>query len=241
MYNLAFILSATGKQIGDFKTGGITDGVNSLNKVFYNIGTYAGAILIALAIFKIIMALHEQSPHAKMQASMLLGGGIVMTSFSAIMNMFSISEKTTALSLTKNALTVIETVMTYAGAIILGFAIFQFIMSFLHEQPEERANASKLIATGITLMTSSEVMQRIKSIVLSSSDATTKANGIVSFSIELIGVIASYTGAGLLMFGFFTLVCSFKEEDISGKSKAGIMIGVAVALLSFGTIMKFVL
>ena len=62
---------------------------------------------------------------------------------------------------------------------------------------------------------------------------------IIDGIVDVIAAIASFVGIILLASSIFVLVMAFKNEEVEGKHRAGLGIGVAIALLSFGGIMAF--
>ena len=65
------------------------------------------------------------------------------------------------------------------------------------------------------------------------------SNEIINGVVDVIAAIASFIGIILLASSIFVLVMAFKNEEIEGKHRAGLGIGVAIALLGFGGIMAF--
>ena len=235
---MEIILSIGGSNIK--QSGDITSSVNGINQVIYSIGTYAGALLIALAVIKIILSMQDSNPNAKAQASMMFGMGIIAISFSTIMSSLNISQNTSAYSLTSNAVDIIGKAMTFVGVILVVLSIYQFIMSFLNEQSEEKVAASRLLGTGIAFMAGSGILTRITNIILNNQGANknTVANSVFRALLDIIGNTTTYIGVGLFIYGIFHLITAFRNEEIESKYKAGITIGVSIALMSMNVIYK---
>jgi Na+-transporting methylmalonyl-CoA/oxaloacetate decarboxylase gamma subunit len=211
---------------------GDTSAITGLNSSLISIGTYAGAIIVALGILKLILSMQDQNPASKATAAMMLGGGILILSFSTIITILGLdnmSSSTSPSEVTKNVLEVVGSGMTFVGAILVILAIFQIIMSFLNEQAEEKAAASKLLATGIAFLCGKNIMTSVYNIALGSS---TKGESIVKYIVNLLSSIAVYIGAGLAIFGVYRLIMAFRDEDVNCKTQAAMMIGVSIVLMS---------
>lgn len=224
------------------QSGDLGSAVNGINEVLFDVGTYAGAILIALAVIKIILSMQDQNPNAKAQASIMLGMGIIAISFSAIMKGFNITANTSAAQVAQGALDIIGKAMTFIGVMLVALSIYQFIMSFLNEQSEEKVAASRLLGTGIAFMAGSAIVTQIAGIVINNKGTNTNviANTLVRAIFTIIGNTASYIGAGLFIYGIFHLITAFRNEEIESKMRAGVTIGVAIALMGFNGIIKII-
>ena len=61
------------------------------------------------------------------------------------------------------------------------------------------------------------------------------------FKFVIVGGIATYVGAGLIVFGLPTLIISLKDDDPSGKYQAGLTLGIGLALVGGRAILSRVL
>lgn len=217
-----------------------TDAVSSLNDTFTNIIMYAGFIVIAIGIISIIMAMAESNSQSKAKGSLMIGGGIVFVSFSAVLDQLSLGETATAESVTKSSLSIIGSGMTFVGAILAAYSIVQFIMSFINLSSEEKSNASKGLAVAIAFLSGSAIMSGITEIMEDGS--ASKSSALTKYIInDIIGSATTYIGAGILIYAIFSLITAFKDEDISSKYQAGVLIGVGIALCSIKAIFGHVI
>ena len=221
-------------------SGTATEAVSSLNDIFTNIVEYAGFVVIAIGIISIILAMAESNSQSKAKGSMMIGGGIIMVSFSTVLSSLNLGTDATAESVTKSALSIIGSGMTFVGVLLTAFSVFQFILSFINMSSEEKTNASKGLAVGIAFLSGSGIMKGITKIM--NEDSSSQAKNLSKYIVNgVVGTAATYIGVGLLIYGTFSLVMSFKDEDMGSKAQAGILIGAGVALCAIKGIFKSVL
>ena len=79
---------------GNIKSVAAGEATTSLNNTMISAATVVGAIVILVAIVKLIMALAEQNAATKQQASLMFAVGIVFLSMSTIIKMLGIDGTT---------------------------------------------------------------------------------------------------------------------------------------------------
>jgi hypothetical protein len=64
-------------------------------------------------------------------------------------------------------------------------------------------------------------------------------DGVINGVIEVAATISTFIGAILLISSIFILVNAFRNEEVEGKHRAGLGIGVSIVLLAFRTVLGF--
>lgn len=226
------LLSIGGDNIKSVAAGEAT---KSLNNTMTSAATVVGAIVILVAIVKLIMALAEQNAATKQQASLMFAVGIFFLSMSTIIKMLGIDGTTVPETKTvaENIINIIAKVLTYSGGILILMAIIMLIMSIASEQAEQKQEATKLLGVGIGLLSTSALATTIirvfvKGNTKSSVAGTTAVHIVASF----IATIATYMGGGFALMGIWYIVNGIRSEDPKDRDTGIRFLITGIALLS---------
>lgn len=214
-------------------TVGDESSIDGLNNILIKCGAAVGAIIIAIAAIKLILALADENAAGKQQASMIFGVGIVFVSISAVLDVLNITSETTGNTVAGNILTVIGVMLSYSGAILLMMGVISLIMSIASEQPEQKTNGIKLITTAIGFLSVRGLTGVLKTYIgqSNSKNATSWVGVIVGF----IANVATYAGGGLIIIGVYHLIMSLREETSKDREVAVrfFMAGIGLVALRF--------
>jgi len=215
-----------------------TDATSGINKFLINCGTAVGAILIAVATLKMIIALAEESVAERQKASLLFGVGIVFVSVEAVVKTLlgpkgSITEATGYITVAQNVLSVIGSMASWAGAIMIIFAVYSFILAIAQESVESQTKATNASLVGIGFVSLHFVCDALKN-KISSKEPTSFVTVITGW----LGSIASYGGAILLVMAIFRMIISIRTEDLKERNDAIKLMMVSIALISFKSVIK---
>lgn len=121
--------------------------------VLGSLTTYAGAGLLALAVFMFIMAIAQENPDQQNKASTLLGISVAFLSFSSVAKKFA-SKAIGGLrpDLVNFLISTIASVATYIGGGVLLFAIFKLVISIRDEQSQDRHKAGIMFGVAVSLL-----------------------------------------------------------------------------------------
>lgn len=185
--------------------------VDGINKILIGIGTGVGAVLIVIAVIKLVMAISSEQAAGKSQAGMMLGTGVFFMSMAAVVNSLGINNLSnqTADQMAKNVITIICTLCTYAGGAFAIIGILDLILSIVNEQPEGKANAAKFLGGAAGLLAANALGTTIKGHI----GGTTDANSIVKDVGSFLGKTASYIGAVFVLMGIWYLINSIRQEE----------------------------
>lgn len=208
--------------------------VNNLNDILIKCGTAVGAIIIVIALIKLILATADENAAGKQNASMLVGVGIVFVSITAVLDVLDITTSSTANSVAKNVLTVIGTFLSYAGAVLLLMAIVSLIMSIASEQPEQKMNGVKLLGSSIGLLS---IRGFCTAIALYIGQSSPSATAIVGTVVGFIANIVTYIGGGLIIMGVWYTINSVKDENSKDRDVAIRYFMAGIAAISIRVIL----
>lgn len=240
--------SVGGKNIKISSTA--TESTQGIIDILTKVGQVAGAVILAFAIVKMIMAYAEENGQAKMNASIMFGTSAFLLTLSTIIKTkgsgFAESgvsaNGTTKIMFAKTMLDLLETILKYAGGAMLCFGAFMFIMSYLHENPDQHSKATTTIMVATGFLATDQIVSAIKK-HLSGGDIwktdDTTINNLLSTAISALAGIAQVGGAVLTVYGIFSILFAFREDDAAKKSNAMKLIAVGAALVSPKTIMMF--
>lgn len=218
--------------------GGAGSSVASLNNVLKGVGVSVGAILIVIAVIKLIFSIAEENSSEKVKASMMLGVGVFFVSITAVLSALgveSITSTTGVNSVAAKILTVIGTMINYGGATLILMGIIANIVSIQTENADEQVKAVKLIASGVGGISAGGLCTYIKGLVTAGN---TNAYSYVDGGIAWICSIMTYAGAGVLIVAVFRLVNAIRNEESKERNQSARLFLVAIALLSLSGILR---
>ena len=242
MINYGILLS---EQIGENieSAGELTDvltGEGGINEILGSICQAIGAILLAVAIYKLIMSMKDSNSNDKAQASAMFGGGIAAFMINTILNNIHYEDVTGDADsmgvLISNVLGQMAQVMLIMGVILLAIGVFQLISSFLSEQAAEKENASRLMTTGAALIASKSVLSTISDKYVAAATERS-ARPFLELAMDVLIGFGNVAGTILFVLAVYQLVMAFKDEDLSAKHHAAVLMGVSLALLAFDLIL----
>lgn len=208
-------------------SGSAAGAIEDFNKFLLGMLIYAGAIIIAVAIIKIVIAIQQQDSHSKMQATLLFGLGAVFVSSNAVITAINIkANRNNSKQIVLNIANVAGTVMKLVAIILIAFAVTQMILSFINEDGVQKADAGKLLSVGI-------VLYSLKTILNSAVDYAMQPAGMARVSTLIIGILASisrFIGIILGTYGLFHVILSIKEQDSSQLQKNIVLLTVGIIL-----------
>lgn len=237
MGNLYYFLTIGGSQIKSSLSGSTsTDGINTFLK---NCGVAVGAIIIALAAIKMIVALVDENVVARQRASLLLSVGLVFVSINTILTSIlgssGIDSSTSYTTVAKNILTLIGTMTTWAGGMMLLFGAFTYVMAITHESADQQAKATNSIMVGLGFITIKTLCETFATNI---TNNTTAVKSYAREIIEWLTTIVSWAGYVLLPLAILKLVMSVRTEDLKERGDAIKLLGLALGLLSFTILVK---
>lgn len=233
------------EKIGDNITssGELTDvltGTGGVNEILGNICRAIGAIMFAVAIYKIIMSMKDSNANDKAQATAMFGGGAAAFMINTILSGIGYEKvKGDANSmgeLVQNVLTQMSQVMLIMGVVLVAIGVFQMISALVSEQAAEKENASRLMTTGAALVASKSILATIGSKYVEAVTGNT-IRPFLEIALDTLIGFGYVTGMVLFASAVYQLVMAFKDEDISAKHHAAVLMGAAAALLSFDVIL----
>lgn len=203
----------------------------SLNNVLITFGSAVGAVLVVVAVIKLIMAISSEQAAGKQQGAMMLASGIFFLSISAVVKTLGMGAGSTVASasqMAKNVITVICTMCTYAGG---GFAIVGFldlILATANEAPEQKLNGAKFLGGAAGLLSANALGTTIKSHIGGTVNTKTIVLDVGSF----LGKMASYIGGVFVAIGIWYLINGIRTEESKDRD-AGVRALIAgIGLIS---------
>lgn len=225
--------------VGEISVSDAGSTIGSLNDILKNVGTAVGAVVIVIAIVKLIIALAQESPESKTQSSLMFGVGIVFVSMSRVLTSLGVEDidsSTKATTMAANVLNVIASMLTYVGVIVLSVAIIYLIMSIATEHPEQKITGSKLLGVSVGLFSAKGLTNAIKTRMFEKGGST--AANYVNDILGFIADVVSYIGAAFVIMGIWNFINGFKTEDDVERAKATKFFVAGIALLSFKIILS---
>lgn len=231
MKPMYYLLTVGGSEIK--ATLSSSEATSGINDFLTTCGTAVGAIIIALAALKILIALADENVASRQQASLLLGVGLIFVSISTIVPMIvgdGISSESDYTQVAQNILKVIGLIGTFASVIMLAFGVFSYIMAIINEQAEQQAKATSSILVGFGFMSLKTVCSTISEYL---GNGNTVISSYIGIIISCIAKIGLWGGRILLPMAVFKLVISVKEEDSKARMDALKLFIVAIGLMLF--------
>lgn len=224
--------------------GNATGGITGLNQILIKAGVAVGVILILIGVIKLIMALADENPKGKMDASIFIGIGALFTGISAVAEAFTISDGTSLTGITNKLIDVITNLCLYAGIIMALIMVITLIMAFTQEQPENISKASTIGMVAFGLLGARALAIMIKQFVVPGiSSGTDTSGGAVFVIVSFVASAVQYGGFLMMLYGIVRLVMGIREESSPDKLTGtkltvvgGILTGISTALKMFGII-----
>jgi hypothetical protein len=211
----------------DMAGGSAVGAIEDFNGFLLNMLIYAGAIIVAIAIIKMIIAMQQQDSHSKMQATLLFGLGAVFVSSNAIITAIDIKNNSgNPTQIVLNIAGVAGTVLKLVAIILLAVAILQMILSFINEDGAQKADAGKLMSVGGALYS-------LKAILITAADYAMQPAGMANVTKLIIDVIADvsrFIGIILGVYGLFHTILSLKDQDSSQLQRHIVLLTIGIIL-----------
>ncbi len=218
--------------------GSAVANIENFNSMLLDLLLYAGAIIIAIGVMKLIISIQQQDSSSKLQASMLFALGITFTATNAIVNYLNIKDTIGQNNGTQIVVKRLTTVMAkglqVTAIILLVFGFSQLIMSFVNQDSNQKAEASKLLGVSVAFWSSKTILNNI----VEAAMAPSGKGSVIKAVLSIVATIAQFTGAVILGFGLFHLVFALKDHDSSQYQSSIIATGAGAALLLFPLILR---
>ena len=219
----------------------VLTGTGGLNEILGNICQAIGAIMFALAVYKVIMSMKDSNANDKAQASALFGGGVAAFMINTILDNLhydDVSGDTASLGIfVQNIMTQMSQVMIIMGVLLFAIGVFQMITSYMNEQAAEKENSSRLMTTGAALIGSKTILQTIgNKYVTAAIDHTVRP--FLEVAIDTLCGFARVSGFILFASSVYQMVIAFKDEDLSAKHHAAVMMSISAGLIAFDVILQ---
>ena len=208
--------------------------------------TVAGVIVVALGVVKLIISLSDHAPMAKVSATTTISLGIVLITASQAVNIIQQASDPTADDATrvKNILGILSNGLLWPGVVLAVIGMFKNIFAIMHERPEEKMEAGKMIGIAAALMSASFIMDGIVDYTIGSKKPTNAnvTGGYVSYFIifDVIVPVAIIAGVLILAAGMFAFAQSFRDENPEGKARSTIIVITGLLLTMGGAIVKMI-
>lgn len=210
------LLTQLGKyEVNNSKAGALA-AITNLNEMLTNACVAVGAVLITIAIVKIIMAMATEDAKGKTDAGMLFGAGIIFVSISGVLQILNIrgvgnvSEAMMGRTMAANIMSVVGKALTYVGVVIFLFAVLSLIIAIAQENSDAYVTSSKMIMVSVAMLFGEGLLNGLRTLVL---NGNTDANNWVQVIVEDVIGVASWGALGLVTCGIFKIVMGFRSED----------------------------
>lgn len=227
-----------GATIGNFKSVEAGTAVKSLNDALTNAGLAVGAVLVVVAAIKMIIALAGEDSRSRTESTILMSVGILFISITQVIKALgvdNINGSTSVNTVAGNVITVIASMLTWAGGLLAVFAIFTLAVSIAQENSDGFVNGTKLIGVSAGLLSVGAVANGIKGLLLQKS---TNGNAYVNVIVNFLANAATYVGGGLAVVGVFKLILSIREENSKERDTAIKFLMAGIALISIRAILR---
>lgn len=234
-FNLPMLLAGITQPTGGGGMAAAKSQVNTLNSTVQGFAGAVGAVLIAVAIMKYIMSIADESPQSKMNATLMLGGGIFFISMSGVLSVLNLNGNSmpTANDVAKHVVDILASLITYAGGGLLALGVFMYVMAIAQENPDQQHKASTILGISTCMLAFASFKSSIKNFVTSGD-----GDSAVSLAIGCITGVATVVGGGILTLAIFRFVMSIREENSQDAHKAVLQFGVAITLLGFSGVLR---
>lgn len=223
-----------GTKVGDLnkelKNGATAvEAINDFNGFLLKLMLYAGAIVIAIAVIKLIIAMQQQDPQQKMQAALMFGLGSMFVASDAIITYMNISSSSSEDQIVIRLVEIVGTVLKLVAIILIALAIFQLILSFLNEDAAQKVDAGKALAIGSVFYCLRTVLVSAVTIMVDST-TTNKMEATTGYVIDIIADVARFIGVMLAVYGLFQVIIAMKEQDSTYIQRNITMVTVGMLL-----------
>ena len=218
------------------------EGINNLNSILETVGLSIGAILIAIALIRIIMSFATEDSKSKMDAGMMFGAGIIFISLTTVLKLLNIDAAATGGSnagnqIAANIIELLGNALTFVGVIVFLFAVFSLIVAIAQENSDGFSNASKLLMSGTAMIFGDGVLGIVKTLLIQGQK---DANVWVREIVNMIANVATWGALGFIICGVFKFVTGLRTEDDKDRNTGVRFFMVGIALLSIeGVFMLF--
>lgn len=226
-------------QLGSYSVSnsqaGALSAVKSLNTTLSDACVAVGAVLIAIALVKIILAMATEDAKGKMDAGMMFGAGIVFVSISGVIQLLNI-ENAASMSgkqMAANIISVIGRALSYVGVIIFLFAILSLIIAIAQENSDSYVTSSKMIMIAVAMLFGDSLLNGVRALLLSGN---TQATSWVNIIVGQIAKVATWGALGLVTCGVFKFVMGIRTEDDRDRNTGIRFLMAAIALISIRAI-----
>lgn len=233
-YNNGTTVGDIAGEIGGSSAAGA---IEDFNGFLLSMLIYAGAVIVAIAFIKLVIAIQQQDSHSKMQATLMFGLGAVFIASNAIISTIDIKgNQNDPEQIVINIVGVAGTVLKLVGIILLAYSLFQMILSFINEDGAQKADAGKMLAVGGTLF-------GIRSVLMEITDYALRDRGMAEVTRLIISVIADvarFVGIILAVYGLFNVLLALKEHDSSSLQRNIVLLTVGIVLTAMPFIFSII-
>jgi hypothetical protein len=134
-----------------------------------------------------------------------------------------------------NIVMLIGNLASYAGVAMVVFGIFSYILAVSQEDASQQSKATNSLLVAIGFLSLSSICSTFKGYI--TADVSSGRSYVVTI-IEFIAKIATYGGACLAVMCVFKYTMALREEDAKARHEAIKLLLVAIALLSFKSVLK---
>lgn len=235
------IIDVGGSNIKQTLTG--QEATEKITDILTNVSSGIGAILVAVAVMKILLSMADENAKSRADAAMMLASGIFFLCLSGVLTMLGLDtgELASIDTVVENILSVIANFFVYAGIVMLVLTIITLIMSIIQEQPEQQARGVTMLGISIAMLSAKILVDSILEIAFEGGvlkEAVSSQDVINTMMDFLIGV-ASYIGGGFVIFGILRIVMGIRTEDSRERDSGIKFLGVGVALIAFRIVLGF--
>ncbi len=209
--------------------------LNEINTTLKNAGMAIGAILIALAALKIIVAMADENVAERNKAAMLFGVGLVFVSINTVLTNIigtGITSNTTVNSVVKSILDLIGAIGNWGGIIMIAIGAFSYMLAITNEDPAQQTKSTMTLFAGLGFILMGTLCDKLKNVVGSNIVSNYKTP-----IIDMIKAIGIRGGAILVVAGIFKLVFAMRTEDSKARTDAIKLLAIGIGLVSFGSVL----
>ena len=205
--------------------------VKGLNSALTTAGTAIGAVLLTVAAIKMVLAIANEDARSRSESTILASVGILFVSISQVIKVLGIDQisgSTSVNTVAANIITVITTMLTWAGGLLAVFTVFTLILSIAQENSDGYVNGTKLLGVSVGLLSIGALGNSIKGLLMSNvSSGARYASAISGF----LASAATYIGGGLAVVGVFKMILSVREENSKDRETAIKFLLTGIALI----------
>lgn len=207
--------------------------IGSFNKILLSVLGYAGAIVLAVAVIKLIIAIAQQDAQSKTTAAMMLGLGILLISSDAVIASIVIDHGGDGKAMTLSIIDIIGSIGKIVALILAAYGFLSLLLSFLNQDAQQKVDAGKMLGISAVFFSLKTLLESIAYQALAGNGA-----GVTRTIITTIASIGRFIGALLAIYAFFLLISAIKDHEAQNLQQSAIMLAVAAALLLLPVIFK---